>query len=256
MNWKGVGYGQDMTGSWNCQRTGLFDALMKMPNPDPLSITTPVNCDCSAKTGACVYFAGVYEPKLRTMNTTSEPDVLMSTGAFIRLEDEGLLELGEGCKRGDIYWRYGHTMICLDTSDEQETTPLVIGNCSACHFRSGPSKYDSSLGILHPGDIVFKRFEKDGWSCVIWDGEYGYTSNKFLCKLPKAVVTGNVWMRDEAGYDWRRNPIGKKIIVIQEGTNECYLTGKVQTHMGTVWYECAYANEIGWASGMYIKEAK
>ena len=46
MNWMGVGYGQNMSGPWNEQRTGFFDALNAMVDPDPLKIKTPVNCDC------------------------------------------------------------------------------------------------------------------------------------------------------------------------------------------------------------------
>ena len=252
MNWQGVGYGQNMSGPWNEQRTGYFDALNAMVDPDPLKIKTPVNCDCSSKVGAEAYFAGVYEPSLRTANTTTLPARLMGTGQFVRLEDKGLLERAEGCLRGDIFWRPGHVITCLDDG-VVETTPMVIGNCSACNFRTGPGKENSIIRTLHPGDIVFKISTSGSWSQIRFEDTYGYVSSQFLKDLPTATVTGQVWLRSEPGYNWQRKPIGDPLIVIPNGTDECYLTGRSSKHMGTVWYECAYSGFLGWASGMYIK---
>lgn len=242
-----VGYGQQTEGV--NARTGLFDALFAMAVPEPEKIISPVNCDCSSFAGACAYFAGVYSLDLRTMNTTTAPARLMNSGYFARLEDESLLNAAVGCKAGDIFWKHGHMLICLDTNDIQETEPMRVWNCSACHLRTGPSKYDSHIEYMHPGDIVavISRTE-NGWSHVSTEFGEGYVSNKYLVKLPRAtVVNGNVWMRSVAGVIKPET----EILVISSGERP-WLTGETKKIGSTTWYQCIYAGRTGWASGKYL----
>lgn len=244
-NGSAIGYSQEVEGKY--PRTGVFDALFSATDHNPRSIKALVNCDCSAMVGACVYFAGVYNPRLRVMNTTSEPRVLMDTGAFVEITDNVLLETATGCKRGDIFWRPGHTMVCLDSSEEQETIPKRIDYCSACNMRTGPSTDYSIIRTLHPGDIVTQiSVSENGWNQVSAFGQIGFVSPKFIADLPTAYASGNVWMRKDAGKNY------DGIIVIPLGA-EVYLTGNTKKVLLTTWYECIYANKQGYASGMYIK---
>ena len=241
-----VGYGQQVEGG-NISRTGLFDALNNMAKVNPWDIPFPVNCDCSSLVGACVYFSGVYEPALRTMNTTKEPNILAGTGAFVQLTDKTLLESACGCKRGDIYFRYGHTAICMDTDITQETTPAIIANCSACNMRDGSSTDYKVIQVLHPGNIVnVISTASNGWKQIEIGGVYGFVSYKYVTDLPKAITTGNVWQREKAGTD------GKQIQVIPYKAI-CYLTGNTAKVGSTTWYDCIYCGKRGWASGKYVK---
>ena len=229
------GYGQQVSGP--DARTGAFDELYKMADPDPAKVTRPVNLDCSAMMGLCVYFAGVYEPKLRTMNTKSEPTLLMETGAFVRLDEPELLESAVGCVRGDLYWRPGHTMCVLDSDLVEMTEPVKVWNCSACNMRTGPSTDYKKIRTLHPGDIVDKvSTAPSGWIQIKVDMVYGYMSPKYYVPLDKGIATGNVWMRDQPGYKINGKPKGNQIIVIPFDAN-VYLTGEIFKSIPYTWYE-------------------
>lgn len=240
------GYGQQLSGPY--ARTGAFDELYKMADPDPEKVTRPVNVDCSSMMGLCVYFAGVYEPQLRSMNTTTEPNLLMMTDAFVWLDDKELLESAAGCARGDIYWRSGHTMCVLDSDETPLVEPVIVANCSACHLRTGPGKDYKHILYLHPGDIVYKISTADnGWIQVKYGDTYGYMSPKYYEELDKGIATGNVWMREDAG---KNNP---EIIVIPCGA-DVWLTGETKKAIVTPWYDTIYAGRRGWASSKYITE--
>lgn len=239
-----VGYGQQVEGT--SARTGLFDALKNMATPDPAKIPTPVNCDCSSLAGACAYFAGANNPDLRSMNTTTGPSRLIASGCFVQLTDRDLLMTARGAKRGDLYWRPGHMMICLDTDGEQPTEPRIIENCSACNLRSGPSTDYKSIGILHPGDIVtLISTASTGWGQVKSEKGIGFVSPKFLGELPMCKATGNVWMRENAGTQY------KEILVIPQNA-EVYLTGEWQMVGYRKWYEVIYSGKKGWSSSLYL----
>ena len=100
--------------SWS-GNTGLFDAVKKKGDKDPLSVDTLVNTDCAALIGAAVYFSGIEDSRLRTMTTDKMDKILMETGAFVKLTNYSLCEKGKGIRRGDILWRSGHTACALDT---------------------------------------------------------------------------------------------------------------------------------------------
>lgn len=239
-----VGYGQQTTGA--SARTGLFDALNGMAVPNPAKIPVPVNCDCSSMAGACAYYAGAYHPDLRTMNTTTAPTRLLESGYFVRVEDADLLEAARGCKRGDLFWRPGHMMICLDSDGEQPTEPRRIWNCSACNLRSGPSTDYNIVGVLHGGDLVtLISTASTGWGQVHSEAGVGFVSPKYLTKLEIGKATGNVWMRENAGTQYAQ------IMVVPQGA-EVYLTGEWQMVGYRKWYEVIYAGRQGWCSSLYL----
>ena len=240
-----VGYGQQVEGG-NVSRTGLFDALNNMAKVNPWDIPFPVNCDCSSLVGACAFFAGANNPDLRNMNTTTGPSRLIASGCFVQLTDRDLLMTARGAKRGDLFWRPGHMMICLDSDGEQPTEPRIIENCSACNLRSGPSTDYKSIGILHPGDIVtLISTASTGWGQVKSKKGIGFVSPKFLGELPMGKATGNVWMRENAGTQY------KEILVIPQNA-EVYLTGEWQMVGFRKWYEVIYSGKKGWSSSLYL----
>lgn len=251
-----IGYGQASLASdgGKYPRTGVFDALFKMSNPDTNKIMTLCNCDCSSLVGACVYSCGKVEPKLykpefRTMWTGTERDMLMSTGCFVEMTDPILLELGTGLKRGDILLKQGHTAVSIDTDDHLVITPYRIVDCKSCNVRKGPGTEYGILHTLAAGTIVDVIATADnGWRRILLpDGCYGYVSGWFAKKpLPTKTASGDVWLRAGAGAK------NAGIIVIPKGAT-VYVTGETQKVLTTTWYDCIYGGHRGWASGKYIK---
>ncbi len=249
-----IGYGQGSLASDGgiYHREGVFDALFQMTTPDTRSIRNLANCDCSSLTGACTYFAGVYEPKLRTMWTGTEEQILMGTNQFVKLTDPLLLELGTGLKRGDILLKKGHTAISIDTDDHTDTVPMRISDCYQCNLRTGPGIDYRVIEVLSEGMLVYKistAYDEDGdaWFKIDHNGHIGYTAAKYVKPLPTVTVTGDVWMRIGPGKSY------DPIIVIPKGTPECYFTGKTRQVLLTTWYEVIYGGHKGFASGKYIK---
>lgn len=257
-----IGYGQDSLKSdgGKYKRTGVFDALFNMSDPDTRKIRNLCNCDCSSLVGACVYGTAHLEPKfylpeLRVMWTGTEREILMGTGAFIELTDPLLLELGTGLKRGDILLTEGHTAVAIDTDDHHDTFPIQITNCSKSRIRSGPGVEYITLQVVNNGEIYEAEGtarDTDGfpWYRVHFtlDGEdfIGYTSSAYATPLPQGKCTGDTWLRKEAGKN------KAKVIVIPKGSKP-YLTGKTKKVSLRKWYQCVYGGHLGWASGLYIK---
>lgn len=258
-----IGYGQDSLASdgGKYPRTTAFDALFKMSNPDPRKLKTLVNCDCTSSMGFSVYFAGVYEPKLRTVWSGTARDILMGTGEFIEITDPLMLELGTGLRRGDILlWHNaktneGHAAICIDDDDHHDTFPVMITNCAKSRIRSGPGVEYITLRVVTCGEIYEAEgtaLDSDGfpWYRVHFDldGEdlIGYTSSAYAKPLPEGKCTGDTWLRKDAGKD------KAEVIVIPKGAKP-YLTGNTKRVQLRTWYECVYGGHRGWASGLYIK---
>lgn len=251
----GYGQGSLKSDGGRFPRTGLFDALFQQATPDPREIRTLFNCDCSSSTGASVYFAGIYEPALRTMWTGTEEKILMGTGEFVKLTDPLLLEIGTGLKRGDILLKPGHTAIAIDTDDHADTFPIQIVGCAFTRIRSGPGVEFETLEVVPNGAILHatgRAADEDGdiWFRVIRDGVTGYTSDAYADPLPKASCTSDTWLRKDAGT--KADPI----IVIPKGAT-VYLTENAKTALSGLiprkWYECIYGGHLGWASSLNIK---
>lgn len=239
-----IGYGQN---NGKYPREGVFDALAKLKASDPAKIKTLCNCDCSSLVGAAVYYAGTPMMALRTMYTGNQRDIFRTTGQFVEIFDATLLQSGQGVKRGDVFWKPGHTAVALDTDKASETTPVAIYNCSACNLRSGPGTEYSILRTLHPGDIVqLVSRASNGWGQVKAGAAVGYVSPKYYKALATKTATGSVWLRKGAGTK------NAQIIVIPRGAS-CYVTGETQKVGLVTWWKVFYAGKEGWASGLYLK---
>ena len=252
-NYNHIGYGQNWIDD-KFPMCGLYDQLAKMSTPDPMKVTALVNCTCATLASSSAYCAGKRHSGLRLMNTTSQPSVLKAIG-FIELTDSALLNSAVGTRRGDIYWKPGHTMIVLDDDDHRDTVPYPLTDCKACNLREGPGTTYKVLKTMSGGDIVSvisRAIDEDGdpWFKVNYNNTIGYVSGKYIKKpLPTAKVTGNVWLRKVPGDTSEAT----RIIVIPLGSTACYLTGKSKLCGLRRWYECIYADRRGWASSLYVK---
>ena len=253
-NYKYVGYGQN----WIDDRypmCGLYDAVVKLGTTDPLAVKLLVNTTCCTLISTVAYCAGLRHSGLRLMNTTSQPSVLMATKAFVKLTDNALLTAAVGTRRGDVFWKHGHTIIVLDDDDHRDAVPYALTGCKACNLRTGPGTKNGIITTLSGGDIVsvISRAEDDDgdtWYQVNAAGKIGYVSGLYIkTPLPTARVTGNTWLRKVPG----EITDATRIVVIPIGAKECYLTGKARKVGLRTWYECIYADRRGWASGLYIK---
>lgn len=244
MNGSFIGYGQN-NGAY--PRTGVFDALMNMAAPDPFAIRVLCNCDCSSLVGAACYYAGVYNPAFRNMNTSTERMQLLQTGQFIELKDKELLQSAKGVRRGDIYWKNGHTCVALDTDTTLTTIPCKVANCVTCNLRTGPGTENKIIKELPAGKrIDLISTASNGWGQVKVDGVIGYVSPKYFIELPVTRAKGDCWLRKDAGTDY------KGLIVIPKNAR-VYLNGDMKKVGLTPWYGVVYADREGFASGKYIK---
>ena len=254
MNHKYVGYGQNWIDD-KYPMCGLYDAVVKLGTTDPLAVKRLVNTTCCTLISAVAYCAGLRHSGLRLMNTTSQPSVLMATKAFVKLTDNALLTAAVGTRRGDVFWKHGHTMIVLDDDNHRDAVPYALTGCKACNLRTGPGTKNGIITTLSGGDIVsvISRAEDDDgdtWYQVNAAGKIGYVSGLYIRDhLPTATVTGDMWLRTVPGDLSEKT----RIIVIPRGNKECYLTGSSKRVGLRKWYECIYADRRGWASGLYIK---
>ena len=157
--------------SWR-GNTQLFDALKSIGSTDPMDVKTMVNCDCATLAGAAVYFSGIHNDKLRAMTTAKMDEILMGTGAFVKLTDKDLVQKGVGLRRGDLVWRTGHTACALD-NDEQ---PLMVFH---------KISYNGvSISAGTPGTRAVQRtqsVEKAGYRPLL--ARLTYVSNSALCNV-------------------------------------------------------------------------
>lgn len=114
-----IGYSQDAT------RVGLFDELKRLGSDNPLDVTRNINVDCCTDIGAAIYYSGIKLDSLRKLCTWECEEVLLKSGAFIKLVGKELCEQGKGIRRGDILWRTGHVACALDTDPNYKEEPMI-----------------------------------------------------------------------------------------------------------------------------------
>ena len=255
-NGKWIGYGQASLASdgGKYPRTGVFDALMRLDYtqtgaPDPLEIKTLCNCDCSSLMGAAVYFAGIHEPKLRDMWTGSQRSLLLGTGEFTELNDPELLQSAVGVRRGDIFWKPGHTAVAIDTDERPSYIPCWTVDCKAVNLRKGPGTDYAAIKELPCGVIMdYVSTNANGWMQVRYKGQFAFISPMYCKILPTMTATGDVWLRKEPKVDK-----ATEVIVIPKGAT-VYVTGETKRPILTKWYRAFYAGKEGWASEKYLKK--
>lgn len=165
MNGSHIGY------SWR-GNTQLYDAMEAKRTDDPMDVDTPVNTDCCALAGVAVKHAGINAPGLRAMTTWKMDEVLMATGAFIKITTKEMVQQGVGLKRGDLVWRTGHTACVLDSD-----------NTTMFYYQKITFK-DVAISAGTPGTRALQRTQavtKEGYRPLL--ARLHYVSNSALCNV-------------------------------------------------------------------------
>ena len=99
-----IGYDQN-------QRNTLYNHASKV-NFDTSKVSAACETDCSALVRVCCAYAGIALPDF---NTSSEPRVLLSSGAFVELTGSAYTDKGDQLRAGDILCTRskGHTVVVL-----------------------------------------------------------------------------------------------------------------------------------------------
>lgn len=90
--------------------------VVKFLGWDCSKVETPCNTDCSQLTRVCILYAGI---PIGFFSTAEEPDVIMSTGAFMEMTGPEYYQTGEALQPGDILCTSskGHSAIVVSVED-------------------------------------------------------------------------------------------------------------------------------------------
>ncbi len=145
-------------------------------------ITEKCETDCSELVRICCAYAGI---RVKDFNTTTEAQVLMNTGHFVKLVEPKYCNSYEYLKRGDILVTktQGHTVVVLNNGpkaarDGYEGIVYVTGE--SVFIRKGPGKEYNALGLAHLGDYFMYADEtKMNWNKIFYGAHFGWISGKF-----------------------------------------------------------------------------
>ena len=142
---------------------------------DPGLVTTPCECDCSSLVRVCCAYAGIVIDE--AFRTTTEPEVLRSTGAFELWTNAKYTDSPDYLREGDILCTrvQGHTIVVLNDGERayEETNAAV-----------NPYPEPSILlrrGIVHTGvKWVQWHLKRLGYDLGKWgvDGDFGALTDK------------------------------------------------------------------------------
>jgi len=160
-------------------RNTLF-ALAERVGFDPAKVTEPCECDCSSLVRVCCAYAGVPLP---SFNTTSEPDRLLQSGAFVELTGEEYTDSPGKLHAGDILVTRvkGHTAIVISGS---EASPVpshgkVRVKGGSVRVRQGASADTPKLFTAHRGETyALLGIADTGWYHIETERGEGYISNR------------------------------------------------------------------------------
>lgn len=185
-----IGYGQ-------ADRYGLFDYVDEFAPVTLDDVDIPVNCDCSSLITAVLAICDIYVP--REMWTGVEVGMLQRTKRFeIKKYDRDMKLLG-----GDILIADGHTAICVNISDQDESAEPEIEYAhafdpdragvyhplTAINVRTGPGVNRRCVRAGYPGLalINYGYHEEDDrgvdWLLVMdQHGRTGWVSSRVVAR--------------------------------------------------------------------------
>lgn len=101
-------------------RNHLYNLASKV-NFDISKVTTKTETDCSALVRVCCAYAGI---KLGNFNTSTEPNVLLSSGEFTELKGDKYTKKSNLLRAGDILCtsKKGHTVIVISNGSEIDSS--------------------------------------------------------------------------------------------------------------------------------------
>lgn len=258
---KHIGYDQG-------QRETLY-AAAKPHKFDCAEVTVNCETDCSALVRVCCAYAGIALP---VMNTTTEPNVLLHSGAFVELTDKKYTTKATYLRKGDILCtkKKGHTVVVLtDGPLAEQTVPSAQVECDLGDriLRNGDSGQD--VRVLQESLISL------GYDCGRWgpDGDFGDATEIALKSFqlthdldpdgvfgPLTCEALEKAMREESEDPLRVEIVGGRCNVREAPNLQGRIMGAVTP--GTVlpfdgqvtddgWLLIQYKGKNGWVSGKY-----
>ena len=231
-----------------------------------------VDCetDCSALVRVCCAYAGIDLPNFRT---TTEPGVLMNSGAFKEMKGDCYTKHAEYLKEGDILCTatQGHTVVVLNDGPKADAAPepAAQGLSRGDHGSAVTAmqqlllKWDAGCLPKWGADGDFgsetERAVKDFQACheqLTVTGVYDEATRELLTALygearpaPKSleITGGTVNVRSGPGTTGTR-----KLGTVKKGQRLEY-QGESRDVGGTAWHLVAYEGQNAWVSGKYAR---
>lgn len=232
---------------------------------DCSKVRTKCETDCSALVRVCCAYAGIMLPDF---NTTTQPSVLLSSGAFVELKGTDYTDSSKLLRRGDILVTktQGHTVIVLSNGSQagSATMGYKLGERTLQNGDCGPDVRELQEDLTKLG-YSFPKFGCDGdfgseteanvrgfqrLAGIEVDGVFGPASYKALVKVLDGLnrfveIAGpNVNVRKGPGtlYD--------VIGVVHKGDHLPY-GGEQWPDGDRVWYLVEYEGGNGCVSSKY-----
>lgn len=242
-----VGYSQYNGAS---PRTTFYDEL-KAAGWDAKKIRNKCNGDCSSGIAGAVNGAGV--PVSKDMYTGIEDETLMSSGAFLRIDDERLVNDPTYRRRGDIMFKPGHTAAIIDDGPNSfSRVPLVVTGGSVWKRRiAGTAKYDP-ISPLSSGTFVYGTPQRDGRWILCSDpetGERAWISSTYLKTryMLHNISGAQSWIRSAPNLDGDRITLLDSVALAPATLEEAI------DNRGVYWNEVLTPDwkSYGWVSSKY-----
>lgn len=231
-------------------RTSFYDEL-RSAGWSAAKIRNKCNGDCSSGIAAAVNGAGVEITK--DMYTGIEDEVLMRSGAFIRIDDKRLINDPAYRRRGDIMLKPGHTAAVIDDGESAlEETPLeVVGGSVWARRIAGTGVYDP-VKVYKSGAKLLGSVQRDGRWRIVKDPKSGdrywisstYIEERFALRN---IDGAQSWIRSKPSLDGDRLALLEDIVITPA-------TGRdAVDERGIYWnyVETPDRDRYGWISSKY-----
>ena len=239
-------------------------------------VTTDCETDCSALVRVCCAYAGIDLPNFRT---TTEPAVLLNSGAFEEMKGAKYTDSSAYLRRGDI--------LCTKT---QGPTVVVLNDGPPAEAAPVPEPTPEKLGDrdLRRGDKGgdVKELQADlmklGYSLPKYgaDGDFGKETEKAVqaFQLDRGLLVDGVMQKDDFDALFKAldgeapAPVQQVVEITGNSVNVRSGPGVKNRDIGTVhrgdrlpyqgqtqavdgrdWYLIEYRNENGWVSSKYAR---
>lgn len=231
-------------------RTSFYDEL-RDSGWSAAKIRNKCNGDCSSGIAAAVNGAGV--PVSKDMYTGIEDETLMSSGEFLRIDDERLVNDPAYRRRGDIMFKPGHTAAVIDDGvDSFSRLPVyVIGGTVWKRRIAGTGKYEP-ISAVTSGTALYTGAQRSGRWWLVSDpntGERAWISSSYLatCYMLHNIGGAQSWIRSKPSLD------GDRITLLDQVAAAPATTQEAVDERGVYWNEVLTPDKrrYGWVSSKY-----
>ena len=236
-------------------------------------VTQDCETDCSALVRVCCAYAGIMLPNFRT---PTEPDVLLSSGAFVEMIGTRYTDAPTYLCAGDILCTctQGHTVIVLNDGPKAHREPEPDPKLGDRYLRRGDKGED------------VKELQADlmklGYSLPKYgaDGDFGGETEKAVrtFQLDHGLLAEGVMQKDDFDALFKAldgdtpepitryveitgdsvnvrsapNITGRVLGTVHRGDRMAY-QGQTDNSSGRDWYLVEYKNENGWVSSKFAR---